>query len=269
MDNGTEHEARAYEPHGGRRAPVTAIQKAIVVGAIVVLAGGAGSLVTARLTDRQPDLEEQLAANTQLTSQVRQNDARIAELASQVSQKDARIAELAGQAAKGTEGVDRLNAEIAALKEQVRALGAEKTGLQEQLQQILNPAPGPTPTGVIRANWLTRYGGGTPTAICIEIENTSRGDASFSYSYSQISVTAGENFVYPPRLHTPGYSIQLSTPLLFGELRPGEKRRGELLYDIPVGVIPKTLVWKAEFGKAAGIAVKLPHVSGTYQQGTC
>jgi cell division protein FtsB len=245
---------------GAREAQVTTIRKAILGGALVALVvGGASSLATARLTDRQSDLDAQRAEITQLASQVSQQQAEIARSAGRVSQQEAQIAELASRAGDGADEVDRLTAEIAAQQDRIYALEAEKASLEEQLSEILNPAPGPAPTALLTAHWVQRYGAGSAeTAVCVEVENTSDGDVSISYSYSQFSAFDGANFAYPPRLHSPGYSIQLDTPLMSGQLSPGEKRRGELLYDVPELAVLTKLVWRAGFGEMPEIAIDLP-----------
>ena len=232
-----------------RQPRVTTFRRAIVLGAIAVLVVGAGSsLATARLTDRQPDLEAQRAENSALVNQVRQSEARNAALAGEVSQSEARIAELAGevgaletklaqsisQAGEGTASVDRLTAEVATLKGQISTLEGQKARLEKQLSEVLNAGSGSAPSALLKAKWVRRYLYGTPTAVCIEIANPADADANISYAYSQFSAVDGGRFVYPPRLHTPGYSIQIDTPLLFGDLNPGEKRRGQLLFDVPV-----------------------------------
>jgi outer membrane murein-binding lipoprotein Lpp len=253
---GAEQEG-APQLDGPRPPRVTTFRTAILIGAVVtLLAAGASSLVSARLADRQSDLDEQRV--------------EIAQLTSQVSQQESQIAQLAREARDGEDEVDGLNAEIEALEQQVRVLEAERGSLEEQLSQILNPAPGPTPTARLTAIWVQPYylasTGSAPTAVCIEIENTSASDVSIWYSYSQFSAMDADNFVFPPRLHTPGYSIQLQTPLMDGQLGPGEKRRGELLYDAPL-VITR-LVWSAGFGETPEIAVDLPAVAQFYSPST-
>ncbi|HSL33734.1 MAG TPA: hypothetical protein VK871_08805, partial [Candidatus Limnocylindrales bacterium] len=78
-----EEELDTRQPAGKRQRRITTVRRAIIAGAVVaVLAGGAGSLATARLTDRQSDLESQGAEITGLTTEVSRQDARIAQLTS-------------------------------------------------------------------------------------------------------------------------------------------------------------------------------------------
>jgi len=260
LASGAQQQVGPPQPHGRRPAQVTTIRKAILLGALVaLLVGGASSLATARLTDRQSDLDEQRAEINELASRVTQQEAELALAASRTRQQEAQIAELASRAGDGADEVDRLTAEIVAQLERINALEAEKASLEVQLSEILNPAPGPAPTALLTAHWVQRYSvGSTATAVCVEVENTSAGDVAIWYSYSQFSVRDGNNFVYPPRLHTPGYSIQLDTPLMSGQLSPGEKRRGELLYDVPEQSLLTKLVWAAGFGESPEMAVDLP-----------
>lgn len=245
---------------GRRQQKVTTVRKAIIFGALAALLVGAmSSLATARLTDRQSDVDVQLAENTRLSSQVSQLDAHIAALTSQMSQVEAQLAQSASQAGEGSAAVDRLNGEIATLKEQVGALQAAKAGLEAQLSQALNPAPGPTPTALLTAKWVHRfYPGDINAVVCVEIENTSDSDISISYAYSQFSALDGADFAYPPRLHTPGYGIHIATPLLNGQLGAGQKRRGALLFDVPAKYLLTRLVWNAGLGEAPEISVDLP-----------
>jgi hypothetical protein len=253
--NAGSDEQEVDQPGGRRQARVTTVRRAIITGALVaLLVGAASSLATVRLTDRQSDLEGPRAEITRLTGEVSRQAAQIAQLTGQVSQLEAQLA----QADEGTGAVDRLNAEIAAMKEQVGALEAEKAGLEEQLAQALNPAPGPTPTALLSASWVHRlYPGQIATVVCVEIENTSDSDVSISYSYTQFSAVDGADFVYPPRLYDPP-SMRLAFPLMDGQLRPGEKRRGQLLYDVPAQALLTRLVWDAGFGASSEIAVDLP-----------
>ena len=189
-----------------------------------------------------------------MTTEVSRQDARIAQLTSQVGQLEAELA----QPGEGTGTVDRLNAEIAALKERVATFEAEKADLEEQLAQALNPAPGPSPTALLTASWVHRlYPGETATVVCVEIENTSDGDSSIAYSYSEFSAVDGADFVYPPRLSNPP-SSWVAFPLMDGQLRPGEKRRGQLLYDVPAQALLTRLVWNAGFGATPETTVDLP-----------
>lgn len=273
------------EPLDMRQPRVTTFRRAIVLGAIAALVVSAGSsLATARLTDRKPELEAQRAENSALVSQVRQSEARNAELAGEVSQSKARIAELAGEvsaletrlaqsiskAGEGTASVDRLNAEVETLKGQISTLEGEKARLEKQLSEVLKAGSGSATSELLTATWVRRSGGdSTPTAVCIEIANPTNASATVSYSYSQFSVVDGGRFVYPPRLHTPGYSIQLDTPLLYGELNPGEKRRGQLLYDVPVQAVLTRLVWDTGLEGMPSVTVGLPAAKGVFGRGLC
>jgi cell division protein FtsB len=251
MAGDAEQKAGPRQPDGRRPAQATTVRKAIAVGAIVVLlVGGASSLATARLTDRQVDLEEQ--------------QAQITQLASQVSQQEAQIAQLTSHGAEGADEVDRLNAEIAALKGQVFALEAEKLSLEEQLSQILNPAPGPPPTAHLTASWVGLYNGySIATVVCVEIENTSESDVSISYSSSQFAAIDSNDFVYPLKAGSEAPGVRLETPLSSGQLSPGEKRRGELWYDVPLQAVLARLVWNAGLGATPEIIVALP-AAGSY-----
>jgi len=266
-----------------RQPRVTTFRKAIVLGAIAALVMGAGSsLATARLTDRQPDLEAQRAENAQLVSQMSESEARNAALAGEVSQSEARIARLAGQvkaletrlaesisqAGEGTASVDRLNAELATLKERISTLEGEKARLQKQLSEVLNAGSKSATSTLLKAKWVRRYGYGTPTAVCIEIANSADADANISYAFSQFTAVDGGRFVYPPRLHTPGYSIQIDTPLLYGDLNPGEKRRGQLLFDVPVDTGLTKLVWDMGEGMPS-VTIDLPASRGPYVHDAC
>lgn len=253
-----EQELGSRRPRGRRPEQVTTIRKAAVIGALVVLlVGGASSLATARLTDRQADLDQHRAENSQLASDVSRQAAQIAQLASQVSQQEAQLAASANQAGAGTQAVDRLNAEIAAMKGQVDALEAEKASLEQQLSDIQNPAPGPTPTALLTARWVHRlYPGEVATLVCVEIENTSDADVTISYSWTQFSAIDGADFVYPPRLYTQG-SMRPTFPLLDGQLRPGEKRRGQLLMDVPAEARLTGLVWDIGFDRTP-VTVDVP-----------
>ena len=247
------------------------------------MVGAGSSLATARLTDRRPDLDAQRAENSALVSQVTQSEARNAELAGQVSQSEVRIAQLAGQvsalesrlaetisqAGEGTASVDRLNAEIANLKSQITALEGDKARLQKQLSEVLNAGSDSTPSTLLKAKWVRRYGYSTPTAVCIEIANPADADANISYAYSQFSAVDGGRFVYPPRLHTPGYSIQIDTPLLHGDLNPGEKRRGQLLFDVPEASVLTKLVWDMGIEGVPSVTVDLPPSRGPYVRDAC
>jgi cell division protein FtsB len=249
-----EDELDPWQPAGKRPRRMTTLRRAIIAAAVVaLLAGGAGSLATARLTDRQSDLEGQRSEITGLTSEVSRQDARIAQLTSQVGQLEAELA----QPGEGTGTVDRLNAEIAASKELVATLEAEKADLEEQLAQVLNPAPGPAPTALLTASWVHRlYAGDTAAVVCIEIENTSD-SVNIAYSHTQFSAVDGADFAYPPRLPA-APSGWVAFPLMDGQLGPGEKRRGQLLYDVPAQALLTRLVWNAGFGATPEITVDLP-----------
>lgn len=272
------------EPLDMRQPRVTTFRRAIVFGAIAALVVGVGSsLATARLTDRQPDLEAQRADNTRLVSQLSQSEARSAELSGEVSQSTARIAQVAGQvsaletrlaqsigqASQGTASVDRLNAEVATLKGQISALEGEKARLEKRLSEVLNAGSHSPPSALLKAKWVRRYLYRTPTAVCIEIANPADADANISYAYSQFTVVDGGRFAYPPRLHTPGYSIQIDTPLLYGDLKPGEKRRGQLLFDVPVDSVLTKLVWDMGIEGLPSVTVDLPAARGPYVHDAC
>lgn len=285
LNSDTDDQLLEMDELAGTRQPrVTTFRKALVLGAIAALVVGAGSsLATARLTDRQPDLEAEGAENSGLVSQVTQSEARNAELAGEVSQSKVRIAQLAGQvsaletrlaqsisqAGEGTASVDRLNAEVATLKGQISALEGEKARLEKRLSEVLNAGSDSAPSALLKAKWVRRYVWSTPTAVCIEIANPSDADANISYAYSQFTVVDGGRFVYPPRLHTPGYSIQIDTPLLYGDLNPGEKRRGQLLFDVPVDSVLTKLVWDAGIADVPSVTVDLPAARGPYVRDAC
>jgi len=222
MASGAEQEVGPGQP-GGRPAQVTTIRKAIVIGAVVaLLVGGASSLATARLTDRQSDLDEQGAEITQLASRVGQQEGQIAQLANQVD-----------------------------------TLEAEKASREEQLSQILNPTPAPAPTALLSANWVARaFPESLYISVCVEIENTST-SASLAYAETQFSAVDRDNFVYP---HNADYPMRL-TPLGSGQLSPGQKARGELMFHVPVDAVLTRLVFVWNAGSGATfpeIAVDLP-----------
>ncbi len=265
------------EPLDVRRPRVTTLRRAIVLGAIAALVVGAGSsLATARLTDGRPDLDAQRAENGALVSQRTQSEARNAELAGEVSQSKVRIAQLAGQvsaletrlarsmiqAREGTVSVDRLTAEVETLK-------GQKARLEKQLSEALNAGSPSATSTLLKAKWVRRYGYDVPTAVCIEIANPADAEANISYAYSQFTVVDGGRFVYPPRLHTPGYSIQIDTPLLYGDLNPGEKRRGQLLFDVPVESVLTKLVWDMGIEGLPSVTVDLPASRGPYVHDAC
>ena len=125
------------------------------------------------------------------------------------------------------------------------------------------------PTTLLKAKWVRRYVYGIPTAVCIEIANPADADANISYAYSQFSAVDGGRFVYPPRLHTPGHSIQIDTPLLYGDLNPGQKRRGQLLFDVPVGSGLTKLVWDMGIEGVPSVTVDLPASRGPYVRDAC
>lgn len=252
-----DQELDPRQRRGRRPAQFTTFRKAILVGALVALVvGTASSLATARLTDRRADLDRQRAENSQLASDVSRQATQIAQLASQVSQQEAQLAASASQAGAGTQTVDRLNAEMAALKGQVDALEAEKSSLEGQLAEIQNPAPGPLPTARLTARWVHRlYAGEIETFVCVEIENTSDSDADVSYSYTQFAAVDGADFAYPPSL---GPSNWLDFPLMDGQLGPGEKRRGQLLFDVPAQARLAGLVWDTGLEGTPEITVDLP-----------
>jgi len=259
-----DHDDSPMSPYRRRPPPVTTVSRAVVIGALAALLVGVGSsLATARLTDRQPDIDEQRA--------------EIAELTSRVSEQEAEIGRLTGEpVGSGDPGgaggdVDRLNVEISDLRdqlaavedqkdsfeEQVSVLQAENANLDEQLLQFLNPDSGPLPTAVLTVrsvrHWLPGEG---PFIACVEIENTSTADVDLFYSYSQFSAADGDNFLYSPAPHMPGF--QLNHPLMDGQLSPREKARGELLFNVPQGVALDRVDWNIGFGDPPEISFELP-----------
>jgi len=155
-------------------------------------------------------------------------------------------------------------ARLGALSEEVETLRSDVRALAPTAA-VPSASSLPAPAARLSVNWVQRYCGGCQeTAVCVTIENTSDSGVSIPYSYSQFSAVDGDNFTYPPRLHTPGYSIQLKTPLMTGELGPGEKRKGELLYDVPPQAVLSRLVWNAGFGETPEIALDLPAAQGDY-----
>lgn len=267
-----------------RQPRVTTFRKSVVLAAFVALVVGAGSsLATARLTDLRPDLEAERAENVllvsrasqakarvvELTGEVGQSETRIAQLRGQVSALEARLAESASQAGEGTAAIDQLNAQVATLQGQISALEGDKARLEKQLSEVLNAGSDSAPSALLKAKWVRRYVWSTPTAVCIEIANPADADANISYAYSQFTVVDGSRFVYPPRLHTPGYSIQIDTPLLYGDLNPGEKRRGQLLFDVPVESVLTKLVWDMGIEDLPSVTVDLPAARGPYVRDAC
>ena len=265
MARRSDHDDIPESPYRRRPPPVTTVSRAVVIGGLAALLVGVGSgLATALLTDRQPAIDAQRA--------------EIAQLTSRVSEQDAEIARLTGETVEGGDpgaggDVDQLNAEIADLRdqlaavevqkdsfeEQVSVLQAENTSLDEQLQQVMNPDPGPVPTAFMDVKSVRRSCiGCAEIIVCVELENTSSSDVDLYYSYSQFTPIDGDNFVYPPRFHTPGYGTQLAVPLMDGGLSPGEKRRGQLLYDVPTHIDLVRVVWNIGFGDPPEISFDLP-----------
>ena len=260
-----DHDDSPMTPHRRRPPPVTTVSRAVAGGALAaLLVGVASSLATARLTDRQPAIDAHRAEIAQLTSRVSEQEAEIARLTGEPVQGE-------DPGAGGDDG--QLNAEIADLRdqldavevqrdsfeEQVTALQGENASLDEQLQQMLNPDPGPLPTARMDVKSVRRSCIGCPEIIvCVELENTSTSDIDLYYSYSQFTPIDGDNFVYPPRFHTPGYGTQLAAPLMDGGLSPGEKRRGQLLYDVPEHVDLVRVVWNIGYGDPPEISFELP-----------
>jgi outer membrane murein-binding lipoprotein Lpp len=252
----------------GTPQPPTSLRRAVIVGGLIaILVGATSGLVTARLTDRVPELASQRAEIARLTADLDAGNERIEELVAEVD------------AASDSEDIDRLSAEVAGLETQVAGLErqvedvtADRQRLEGELAVALNPspaaepAPPPAATAVLAARYVKRHGGGENTVICIGIGNTSTDPLDIGFSYSQFTVVDGDNYVYTARLHTPGYSTQLPTPLLYGQLAPGERARGQLLFSMPVGATPARLIWSTDFATPSEITIELPEVSAGYEQ---
>jgi len=250
---GEVQQGGSRQPRSGRAAQVATIRTAILIGALVALVGGASTLATARLMDRQADLDDR--------------QAEIAQLASQVTEQEAHLAQLASQAVEGADEVDRLNAALAAQEQRalaaevhVETLEAERASLEEQLSDILNPAPGPTPTALLTVNWVQRATEFSPfgsnklwVVVNVTIENTSAGEVDVFYSGSQFTAKDDQQFVYPAVFPTgpffcgavdPGREKILEPPLSGGSLGTGEKAAGDMAFDLPEGgVVLTQLVW--------------------------
>lgn len=243
------------QTEGRRPARVTTIRMVIVVGVLAALvAGGAGSVATARLTDRQSDLDD---------------------LASHVSDQAAQIAQLSSQAGEGAAEVDRLNAEIVLLNGKIFDLEATKLSLEDQLSHNLEPAPGPTATAALTVNWIEiategrAYGPNKSWVVLnVTIENASEGEVDVFYSGSQFTAKDAQNFVLPAAFPAGPLSCgppeharnQLLAPALSGgSLGPGEKASGDMAFDPPAGgAVLTKLVWNAGLPGLADIVVDLP-----------
>lgn len=266
-DGGGQHQAQ-----GGQQRRVTTIQKALIIGAVVVLlVSGASSLATARLTDRQSDLDDQQAEITQL--------------ASQVSQQEEQITQLEDLLGEGPVEVTALNSEIADLEQQLEVVQAEKASLEEQLTQFMNPDPGPAPTVELSVNWqqwavegnyFSRIRGWV--LVRVTIENTSDDDAEVYYSGSQFLAKDDQQFVYPAMFPAgpflcggidDGRDTLLLPALTGGSLGPGERVAGDMAFDIPAGVVLTKLVWNAGIQGSPEIAVDLPSLQAAPEETFC
>jgi cell division protein FtsB len=241
-----EHGGGRHQAEGEQRPRVTTIRKALIIGAATaLLVSGASSLATARLADRQSELDEQRA--------------EIAQLASQVAQQEAQIVQLEDLLGEGPVEVAALNSEIADLRQQLEVVQADKATLEEQLSMFMNPDPGPTPTLDIEVNWMQWAVESIPWSglkgwalVKVTIENTSDEDVDFYYSGSQFIARDDQQFVYPAAFPTGYFSCGaisdgrtkfLQPALSGGGLRPGEKVTGDMAFDIPAGTVLTELVW--------------------------
>lgn len=117
-----------------------------------------------------------------------------------------------------------------------------------------SPTPAPAPAGLLTVDWVARaYPGSYDISVCVVIENTSE-SVSISYSEFQFSAIDGENFVYP---FNASYPMRLS-PLMSGQLSPGQKARGEVMFHVPPDVVLTGLVWNVGFEATPEISVGLP-----------
>jgi hypothetical protein len=103
-------------------------------------------------------------------------------------------------------------------------------------------------------SWAARaFPGSLYVSVCVVIENASE-SFNISYSEPQFSAIDSDNFVYP---FNADYPMRL-TPLGSGQLSPGLKARGEVMFHVPVEAVLTTLVWNTGFEATPQIAVVLP-----------
>jgi hypothetical protein len=232
---------------------------------VAIVAAAIASAATAQLTGNQD-------ASDGLEAQVAQLQAQAS---AQASAHAGAVDELQAAASAQAATIDGLTSQVTALEEQAEAdaaqlegIQAEKLALEEQLDQLLNPPAGPVPTATGEALWMRRYGT-TSVAVCVELANTSDANVDLYYSYAQFSGSDAEGFVYPSRLHTPGYGIELTTPVRDGTMGPGEQRRGELLFEVPTGQRMNTLVWATGATEPPELTIALPPPDRKFRQADC
>jgi uncharacterized protein DUF4352 len=228
------------------------VRRAIIIGTLfALLVGGVSSLATAQLAGQPPDQSADL----------NRLNAEIDALKAAASAAEVAAASLEARASAAELEAANLGVRASAAEEQVATLESENASLQEQLSQLVNPPSGPSPTADLTVNWMRNL---TPSSeevvVCVTIENTSDNGASLFYSEFQFSALDAGSFVYPPVVN-PSF---LSVPLMSGELRPGESRRGELPYVISPQAQPLVrLVWHTGYEETPEIALDLPK-AGVY-----
>jgi hypothetical protein len=182
--------------------------------------------------------------------------------------------QLIGPPGDGTADIHRLEAEIASLEDlasdalsRIADLEAEQASPSPPVSEVPNPTPGPSPTVLLTVNWMRNLSpDSSEIVVCVTIENTADSAASVFYSDSQFTAFDADDFVYPPVINP----YFLYTPLAFGELRPGQSRRGELPYVISQQAQPLTrLVWNTGFENMPEIAVDLPAPAAYDMQDLC
>jgi hypothetical protein len=237
----------------------------LLAGVVAVIAAAIASGATAQLTGNQAAVNDLQARLGELQAQA----------SAQASVYAVAVDELQTTASAQAATIDGLTAEMTALEEQSAAdatrleeIQAEKAALEEQLDQLLNPPAGPIPTATVEAFWMRRYGT-TSVAVCVELANTTDADVDLYYSYAQFSGADAKGFVYPSRLHTPGYGIELTTPVRDGTMGPGERRRGELLFEVPTDERMTRLVWASGATEPPEITINLPRPDRRFRQADC
>ena len=257
----------AAEPASPGNSEGGTTRRTILIAAVVaIVAAGIASGATAQLTSNADAGNDQGAQLAELRAQA----------SAQSSAHAAALDELQATASEHADTIEALTAEVAALEEQSAAdaarreeIQAEKVALEDQLNQLLNPPAGPIPTATVNALWNRRDSGRAAVVVCVELTNTSDADADLYYSYAQFSGVDLEDFVYPSRLHTPGYGIELQTPVRDGTIGPGERRRGELLFEVPTGHRLIRLTWADGATQPPEITIALPRPNQQYRQLEC
>ena len=248
------------EPDAGDSGSGGTQRSILIAVAVAIVAAAIASGVTAQVTSNQGALEDR--------------DNQLAELRAQASAHAATVGELRAAASDQAAVIDGLNAQVTALTERAEAdaaqmeqIQAEKLALQEQVDQLLNPPLGPAPTATLKAFWVRRVS--SFVAACVELTNTSDADIDLYFSSGQFSAVDRDAFVYPSLFVGPGYGINLTTPLRDGSLGPGERRRGELEFEVLVGHPLTELTWENGATSPPAITIDLPRPDVRYRRGEC